>query len=287
MKRKCLYQKLRQEIYRFSVQYPEITKVFCLAKTADGNRIYVLRVGNPKAKRQFVIQAAMHAREWLNTELLLLQIREACQRYSDGRFAGKRYCEWLLENCFWVVPMVNPDGVAISQAGAGMIRNTALRELVCNTAGSRHKIWKANARGVDLNRNFNIGFAQDTAESAGAQNYAGSQPFSERETRALIKLVRMVSPVAVISYHETGHVIYYQESESLAKQLRQMTGYRLCREGGPANGNFGDWLTEEGIDWCTLETCIGKAPAGKWQLTAEWRGHRNLFWVLAKFYEEV
>lgn len=291
MKRMCMYSEMKRELRKLSKNYPNLVRGFRLTDTADGKRIYGMCVGEKWAKYHIVIQAAMHAREWLNTELLLKQIRYICQNYDRGILEGKTYREWLQPVCFWVLPMVNPDGVGISQTGVRSLRCAKLQKNLCTVDGlmtkRRWKYWKANARGVDLNRNYDVGFATDTASQAGIENYAGKTPFSERETRALVKLIRTVKPVAVINYHETGHVIYYQKSEELAKRLRQMTGYRLCREWGEPNGNLGDWLTKEGIDWCTLETCVGKAPVRRWQLAAEWYRHRNLFLVIAKFYQEV
>ena len=51
--------------------------------------------------------------------------------------------------------MVNPDGVTISQYGPKKIRNAKLRSNLYKIAdGVDFKIWKANARGIDINRNY-------------------------------------------------------------------------------------------------------------------------------------
>ena len=84
----------------------------------------------------------------------------------------------------------------------------------------------------------------------GSEDYAGMRPFSERESRALVKLVFTVHPQAVINYHTTGHVIYYKEDTELVKLMAKITGYRLQKEDESVNGNFGDWLSEIGTDWC-------------------------------------
>lgn len=44
------------------LKYQGLLKVFWLAKTADGNRIYGIRLGNPAASKNVVIQASMHGR---------------------------------------------------------------------------------------------------------------------------------------------------------------------------------------------------------------------------------
>ncbi len=71
--------------------------------------------------------------------------------------------------------MVNPDGVTISQKGVDGISDAVLKsqledcyqqDLVSGNAYSDSRqyfaLWKANARGVDLNRNFDAGWEEYT-----------------------------------------------------------------------------------------------------------------------------
>jgi protein MpaA len=71
----------------------------------------------------------------------------------------------------WVVPTLNPDGVA---------------------AGTR-----GNARGVDLNRNFGFGW-----RPLGGLEYSGRRPFSEPESRAARRLIRRIDPDVTIWFHQ-------------------------------------------------------------------------------------
>ena len=70
---------------------------------------------------------------------------------------------------------VNPDGVTISQYGPKKIRNATLRKNLYKIAnGFSFKEWKANARGVDINRNYAEGFnregARDRAQELSAKD---------------------------------------------------------------------------------------------------------------------
>ena len=271
------YQSMKKDLRKFSKAYPKFLKVFCLAGTAAGNKIYGIRLGNPKAEKRVIIQASMHAREWFNTELVMRMVGKSCRQWKkNASYRGISYSRLFESVCFFIIPMVNPDGVLISQYGSSGIHDKELQKLISKMATGKYKYWKANARGVDLNRNYSTGFARGTLFYAGAQEYAGKSPFSERETRALVKLIHIVKPKMVINYHSAGHLIYYREAGKLVRLVRRLTGYKLCQELEPANGNLGDWLSELGIEWCTLETCVGKAPAGRWQLLTEWRKHHYL-----------
>ena len=281
MKKIYSYHDMKADLKVLSESYPEILRVFRLARTADGRWMYGIRFGNSCAKKRFVIQASMHAREWFNTELIMRMVRRACRQWQKNiHYQGIDYRKLLDGVCFFILPMVNPDGVAISQKGPKGIRDDVLRTMIKESGGT-YLYWKANARGVDLNRNYSTGFAADTRREKGSKEYAGKRPFSERETRALVKLIHTVKPMAVINYHSAGHLLYYKEDNWLVRLAKRLTGYKLCQETGEPNGNLGDWLSKNGICWCTIETCVGKAPAGRWQLPMEWKKHKNLLAEIA------
>jgi hypothetical protein len=96
----------------------------------------------------------------------------------------------------------------------------------------------------------------------------------------------MIKPCAVVNYHETGRLIYYRNKSRLTQTVHAQTGYRLVKETQEDNGNLGDWLTAQQIDWCTVETCVGKAPVSRLQLLTEYRRHDTLIPAIAGIYAE-
>ena len=55
-----------------------------------------------------------------------------------------------------IVPMLNPDGVEIAQHGARGCLHLAKR--IYDLCDGHFERWQANARGVDLNHNFDAGW---------------------------------------------------------------------------------------------------------------------------------
>lgn len=284
---KYSYADLSRDIKKMAKFYQDVMELSVMAKTADNNNVYCIRLGNPDAKKKILIQSTMHAREWLNSQLVMKMAERCCKYYYSGKYNGKSYSKLFNKVCVYIVPMLNPDGVNISQYGLARIKSPSLRRLVKRLGRGSYRRWKANARGVDLNRNFNVGFRKGNSRRTkrGREGYSGPYAFSERETKALVKLINQIRPKAVINYHEAGRVIYYTKYSSLTSLVRQKTGYRLIRESiSGANGSLGDYLTRKGIAWCTPETCSGTAPVGHSQFYYEWSRHRDMIQAVAKLY---
>lgn len=105
----------------------------------------------------------------------------------DGRFEEVRH---RLD--VFVLPCINPDGYARTWRQSG---NGVLKEL------------RANANGVDLNRNFPKPKEEKSPIDFGGSDdpsnpfYRGAHPFSEPETKAVEKLLAKESLLASVSLH--------------------------------------------------------------------------------------
>ena len=171
-----------------------------------------------------------------------------------------------------LLPIVNPDGVVLTTEGLKDTAPNAERLLRLNRGNPDFSHWQANARGVDLNHNYDYRFAEykrlekERRIGEGPTRYAGEYPESESETRAVCRLLRENESnlAAVLSFHSQGEVIYCHDAPNTrhaAAFLSRTTGYAVEKaEGLAAYGGLTDWLSGFGIPAFTLEIGKGKNP---------------------------
>lgn len=289
------YETMEQDLKKIAETYSRCVQFSSLGETLDHRQIYCLRLhednqenyGLPesmqntrrkhKEPRRILVQAAMHAREWKNTQLVMMMTERFLRCYdADILWEGIPYRQLLRNHELYILPMTNPDGVQISQFGVPGITDVKLRsslqEMIEKQKGRSDSVtrrWKGNARGVDLNRNFVVGFPCETVNP-------GEEPLSEPESRVLWDCIARLRPELVVNYHSTGQEIFYRRYFTGLEHISRCTGYPLVQETEKPNGSLGDMLTDKKIYWCTLETGIGSAPVWHAQIYAWWVRHQHL-----------
>ncbi len=282
-------------------QYPSLVQTDYIGVTADMRAIYDIKVGSPSAKKQLVIQAGCHGREYMGCMLLMNQLENLLAHYWDGSYNGRSYRDLLSEYQLHIIPMLNPDGITVSQQGLAGINSDELREGIMSIYNQDHASgvtklslaeyltqWKANAKGVDINRNFATSDWADQGEipRPSCAKYAGPSAASEEETRALSELVNSLSDCrGVIAYHSSGSMIYWdyaQEGQfrdrchSIANELKNMTGYYLVPDAS-RGGGCSDWVSKNRkIPAFTIEIGTGDSPLPLSQYAGIWNSNRNV-----------
>lgn len=227
-----------------------------------GRRIIALSIGN--TKRMTMLAGGFHAQEWL-TSLLLVKELEAlagsCESPKNNE--ERRLRDALRERGLMFLPMVNPDGVAIALQGdrsAGTLSRQVMRirEAALNRGDFRS--WQANARGVDLNHNYNAGFAalqrlerQIGITGPAPRQYSGPYPHSEPETRAVVSLLSSRYFDTMYAFHSQGEEIYWQYGDHtsarslyLGRLLSAASGYELIENTGLcSHGGCKDYFIEK------------------------------------------
>ncbi len=254
------YSALMDAVNIFGEAHPS-ADIGYIGTSILGRGIPRITVGDPTADKHIMYVGAHHGMEWITSALLMRYAEEYITAVERDRRMYNINMKYLFRTrCIHIIPMLNPDGVELAIHGATNDNPLKNRLLGQNGGSDDFSRWQANARGVDLNHNYNAGFAeykQLEAEMniyAGATKYSGEHPESEPETAALAKLIRFSERLRlVISLHTQGEEIYASsggvypvKSRSVGRMLARMCGYTLAEpEGTAAYGGLTDWLIRE------------------------------------------
>lgn len=251
------YDLLQRDIERLAAAYPGLITYKSIGKTPFGREIYAVKLG--KGEPSITINGSHHAREWLSTNLNMYMLDRYAEAYSrGGGMDGYNVRELLDKTSIWFVPMVNPDGVTLVQYGADAFPDWYRGELVrMNEGSSNFKRWKANAQGIDLNRQYNADWAniQYNIPWRNWYNHKGDAPEQAPETKAMVAFTNEINPMASLAYHSSGQILYWHfhnRAEHLARdtriagQVSAYTGYFLVRPtASPSGGGYTDWFIQQ------------------------------------------
>ncbi|MFE8701718.1 M14 family zinc carboxypeptidase [Cytobacillus sp. FJAT-54145] len=248
------YEKMEQDIMNLANTYPDLVTYKVIGQSEYGRNIYAVSLG--KGHANVFINGSHHGREWLTTTLNMYMIDQYAAAYESGtKISGYDARSILDKTTIWFVPMVNPDGVTLQQYGLKAFPSSVHQDLIKMNDGSKDfKRWKANAKGVDLNRQYNADWANIKYNPGKPyyKNYKGTKPHSALEVIAVLNFVNEIDPEATVAYHSTGEILYwnfhqtgswYNRDHNYAKKIGEMTGYRLVYPGpNPSGGGFTDWF---------------------------------------------
>lgn len=166
-----------------------------IGHSVQGRPISVVHSGAADPALKVLIVGDIHGNETAGMPVVRRLLRQGAPR-------GTR---------LWVVPTINPDGVA------------------ANTRG--------NAHGVDLNRNF----AYDWAPLTGGE-YSGTGPLSEPESRTATRLIRRVEPDVTIWFHQPFGIVDRPPGNPFAaRRYSQLSGLPMVTLPGRYPGSASRW----------------------------------------------
>ena len=194
---KQLYRSYTQstDIFKeLQKKYPLYFSLDSIGQTWEKRDINVITISKDiktaSSRPALFYTGTIHAREWVGHELAIEFANYVLENYeSDPKIRA-----YLENTTIYMVPCANPDGYEYSR--------------------NHFSFWRKNRRvnadgtyGVDLNRNFPIGFIKSSLTTSNV--YGGPQPFSEPETKALKDFVESHENITIaLDYHSQGNVFF-------------------------------------------------------------------------------
>lgn len=264
------YIALKKILSNLNKKYNFI-KLYSIGKTWLNKDIFSISIGNINDATIFV--GAVHSQEWLTTLLLIKLIDKICLsiNYNLKLYNLDIKEEFKIKGIIFV-PMLNPDGVEIGINGASAGKKFSNH--ISNIISSSNEKWQANARGVDLNHNFDAGFSilKKIEQQAGIikpspTQYGGVFPNSEKESKAIVDFIlyNQNKINKLIAFHSQGEEIFYKygntinsKGKFLANIISKNSRYKLIENSGLAShGGLKDWFLQK-IKKPALTIEIGK-----------------------------
>jgi len=292
------YKTMMADLEKLSSQYNIIT-LGSVGESVQGRDIPVVRIGNEQARYHILVHGGIHGREHM-TSLLLTAIIEYTAMEQSATYAGIAAKNLFEDICLHIIPMVNPDGVTISQTSSS---TSALKRIYESDVASgltrlplsRYlRSWKSNANGVDINRNFDAGWSDiDSPASPSFTRYKGEGVHDQPEAQALVNYTKKYKFDATISYHASGSVIFWQygdnetvnaQSKDLGFALRACTQYPLAGSDGLDAGGYKDWAMDKmGIPSVTIEIGTRACPLPKEEFSTIWVRNKKVLLAAARW----
>ncbi len=260
-------QVVMDSLASIATNYPALARLDTLPYTTyEGRTLVALKisdnVGVEEDEPELFFFAMHHAREWPTVNIILFAADTLLSSYgSDAHIT-----ELIDSRQIWLMPVVNADGYFYSY-------------------DQNHGWWRKNRRffpqygtyGVDPNRNYGGSYdgspIGEWGSTVGATSrnpdedvYAGPEPVSEEEIKAVNQMVKDHDFVFTVSYHTYGEMVMWpwgysnnlhvpddalisDIGEEMASRITQQDGsgtYDYFQSAGPGlyptSGSTNDWV---------------------------------------------
>ncbi|WP_342564693.1 M14 family metallocarboxypeptidase [Paenibacillus sp. FSL R7-0345] len=285
------YTIMQRDIERLVKAHPDLVSMESLGQSPYGRQLWAVKLG--RGESVLFLNGSHHAREWMTSTVLMKMIDTYAGAYvNNTNIANYNVRRLLDEVSIWIVPMVNPDGVTLSQQGtAGLSAELAKTLRLYNGNSSNFTRWKANMQGIDLNRQYPANW--NAIKNAGSfpkyQNYKGQRPAQAPEVQLMMDFTYRIDPEVTISYHSSGEIIFWHfntlssnvaRDQAMARELSRITGYSLVApEKNPSGGGYKDWFIQEfGRPGYTIEIAkyAGESNVPLSQFASVWNDNRTV-----------
>ncbi|KAH8293776.1 hypothetical protein KR054_004365 [Drosophila jambulina] len=264
------HEDMMQYLDKLALAYSDRLQLQYVGRSFEGRELRIAKVSNGierTNKKVIFMDAALHAREWTTPITALYVINQLVVESREN-------AHLLTNTDWWILPLANPDGYEFSRNKNKWWRNT-------KTHNVNH------CYGTNLNRNFGLGWGEGFPELKDPcnENYAGREPFSEAEARAvrdiMLQLVDNKLAFMYLSLHTANRSIFYpwvnepspihnnHEHEEIARlaanRILSSTGTTIKPNqgysyGGRIGGTSVDYAFDVGFPLAFVFEMSGKGP---------------------------
>ena len=238
------YEMIVEDLDAFLASYPDFVHPVMVGKSEFGLELKTVRIGREKRNKNSVLLVGnIHAREDFSSKLLmkflnvyLLSIEGKSDLYPEA--------EALLDSIdIYIMPVANPDGLKIAHENFAGIQdqfNLYKDSILCIET---YKEWKANGKGIDLNRTFDDGNFEVKKGSSyqpvpASEGYKGHFPAEPVETQHIQQLVAEIRPLVTASFHTKGNILFWADAKThpflgdidtyITTEVAEATGFKTA-----------------------------------------------------------
>ncbi|MDM5208457.1 M14 family metallopeptidase [Cytobacillus kochii] len=249
-KKSYSFKTLQDDLKQLKEVYPFI-KINEIGYSVTGKPLYEIRIGT--GEKQVHYNASFHANEWITTPVLMSLINAYLLSMTNAKpLRGIETLPYYSRVELSVVPMVNPDGVDLVLGGPPEGYKEEI--LAINEQKDDFSLWKANIRGVDLNKQYPANWEYEKERKPdvpSSRDFPGYEPLSEPEAIAMADLVKNNNFSLLLAFHTQGEEFYWgyeglepPDSKVIADEFERVSGYRSVQYVDSFAG-FRDWFIKE------------------------------------------
>ncbi|GAB1863716.1 Zinc carboxypeptidase A 1 [Camponotus japonicus] len=182
-------ERIYNNLNDLAKHYPDNVQIIIGGTTYEGRQIKGVKVSFRANNPGIFIEGGIHAKEWISPATAMYILHQVLTSNEvDVRALAKSH-DW------YIFPVFNPDGYVYTHTTNRMWRKN-------------RKLSNSFCIGVDLNRNWNYKWnykwnTQTMKNDPCSNNYAGSGPLSEIETKSMSNYIKTISDkfYAYIAFH--------------------------------------------------------------------------------------
>jgi len=214
------YSMITEDLDYFLEQYPSVVHPVPIGKSEFGLELRTIRIGREVPKKDCVFLVGnIHAREDFSSKLLM-KFLNVYLLSIDGKSNLYPNAALMLDSVdIYIMPVANPDGLKIAQEDFEGIVDSVNAHIDSIYCLEDFPEWKANGKGIDLNRTFDDGnFAVKKGSSyqpaPASEGYKGEYPAQPLETQHIQRFLEQSVPLVTASFHTKGNILFWADAQT-------------------------------------------------------------------------